>query len=764
MGEKKMFKARFVRSLLIVCVAASALAYTGCARSPQAKRDKYIAAGKKQMEKKDYPRAVLEFKNAIQAMPRDSESYYQLGIALAAAGDAQNAYAMLSKAVELNPNNQLASLRLAQLMASSTERDVVKLGQDQLSRMPGADSSPEILNAMALTHFKLGETGDAIQSLTKALARSPKELSSSLMLAIANISKGDYDNAEKVLRQACASNPNAPDPHVVLGEFYHSRGKNAEALNEFTVAVHLAPKNLPALFDLAQVQRVLGKTQEAELSFQQLASSGDKSYRALHALFLMQDNRTDAAIGELEKLVKADSSDRAVRTYLISAYEIANRRPDAERFLAQALKKNPHDSDALLQRAELLQAEGKFADADKDLNEVLHLNPDSAELHFARAKLDEVRGQTLSEQQELTESLRLDPKALPVRLKLVEVLRVVRDPKSALGVLEAAPGDQKRSLSWLEQRNWVLLALGDLARMRQGVDAGLKSARTPDLLLQDAMLKLRAKNVQGARAGLEQALNLDPADVAALELLAETYTLEKANQTALEKTKEYAAKQPKSARMQAFLGAMLLKNGARDQARAAFMAAKADDPHYLMADFSLVQLDLADHKVVDAQKRLQDILASDGRNPKAHLWMAVLEQDAGNQDAAMAEYRKTLEGDGQNMNALNNLAHLLTEANKPDEALPYAEKAREIHPGDPQVADTLGWIFYRKGLYTSAVKQMEDAASQKQAGATIKYHLAMAYAKSGNSRKGVDMLEAALKIDPTLPEATAAKEVVRQSK
>jgi hypothetical protein len=40
------------------------------------RRDKYLAAGRALVEKKDFARAILAFKNAAQAMPNDAEVYY----------------------------------------------------------------------------------------------------------------------------------------------------------------------------------------------------------------------------------------------------------------------------------------------------------------------------------------------------------------------------------------------------------------------------------------------------------------------------------------------------------------------------------------------------------------------------------------------------------------------------------------------------------------------------------------------------------------
>jgi predicted Zn-dependent protease len=93
-----------------------------------------------------------------------------------------------------------------------------------------------------------------------------------------------------------------------------------------------------------------------------------------------------------------------------------------------------------------------------------------------------------------------------------------------------------------------------------------------------------------------------------------------------------------------------------------------------------------------------------------------------------------------------------------DEALKYAQKAVELDPARPSYADTLGWILYRKGLYTAAIPYLEKGSTADRS-AVGKYHLAMAYAKTGDKRDRT-VLAAALKQNPRLPEAKTAQEIV----
>ena len=62
------------------CVGAAILILLACGcSSPQATEAKYLAKGKKELERQKYAAAILYLKNAVQAQPRDAEPYYQPG-------------------------------------------------------------------------------------------------------------------------------------------------------------------------------------------------------------------------------------------------------------------------------------------------------------------------------------------------------------------------------------------------------------------------------------------------------------------------------------------------------------------------------------------------------------------------------------------------------------------------------------------------------------------------------------------------------------
>ena len=110
--------------------------------------------------------------------------------------------------------------------------------------------------------------------------------------------------------------------------------------------------------------------------------------------------------------------------------------------------------------------------------------------------------------------------------------------------------------------------------------------------------------------------------------------------------------------------------------------------------------------------------------------------------------------------ALNNLAYGLAEyANQPDEALQVASRAKELSPDNATIDDTLGWIYYRKGLYSNAVQYLENSV-KREANAKRHIHLAIAYPKQGDRGRGSDQLAAAMKRNPNLAEIAVAQRLL----
>lgn len=751
-------RSRLRESLILALIGGLVLA--GCSRSPEAREARYMAAGRKRLEQKDYARAILEFRNAVKAKSTDAEAYYQLGLAHLGAGDVRAAVTHLLKAAELNPKHLAAQIKLAEMMDSSGNRVVLaeaeKRAQGALVSAPG---NADALNALAIAEWKLGDEKSAQEHLEEAFAKFPQNLKAAVSLAKVKLARKDIAGAEEVLKKTAAQNPPSGAAVRALGAFYLTNGKPAEAERQFSRAAEMEPKNGAALMDLANTQFQLGKRDEAEKTFRRASELPEKRYKPVHPIYLYRTGKRDQAVVEFEKLVSADPADRDMRSKLVAAYVTVNRPADAEKILNAALRKNAKDTDALLQLSAILLTSGRYAESQKDLTQLLQLRPDSARGHYLMAGVYQVRGAVQSEKQELNEALKRDRRLLAARIEMAKLLIASNSAKAALDLLNAAP--PPRTVGWLAQKNWALLAIGDREEARKGIDSALKAGPLPDFILQNATLKLLEKNYAGARSDCESVLRTHPADLRALNLLVRSYVAQNQMTTAVEKVREHAAANPALASVHQFLGETLLSTGDRAGARTAFSAAAAD-PRFAPAQVLLAEMDAGEGKLEEARKRVESVLAAAPASVQAHFVLAQIQEKANHLPEAMEEYRKVLGISPDNITALNNLAYLLGDSgNQDDEALKYAARARQLAPDNPAVADTLGWLYYRKGLYKLAVPHLETAVS-KAGNARREFHLAMAYLKSGDEYKGVDAMQAGLKMDAAIPEAKMAQQVMAQ--
>jgi tetratricopeptide (TPR) repeat protein len=381
--------------------------------------------------------------------------------------------------------------------------------------------------------------------------------------------------------------------------------------------------------------------------------------------------------------------------------------------------------------------------------------------HYLLSKIHQARGENAQRREQLSEAVRLDSTLLNARIELAEALVSTGAANTAVQVLDQAPQGQAQTLRVIVERNWALLRAGDRAELRKNIDRGLALHRNvPDLLLQDGLLRLESRDFTGSRKALELALSVRMQDVRAVDALAKSYSMQKQPAVALQTVQHYASMAPNSAPLQNLLGEWLAASKRYPEARIAFNSALAADPALDGARVSLAYLDIYEGKLESAKQRLESVASIPALAVRSYFALAVADERAGNAGAAIAHYRKVLEADPDNVPALNNLAyHLANDTNQLDEALQYAQKVKELAPNSASVEDTIGWAFYRKGLYAQAVTYLEGATA-KQATALGKYHLAMAYLKTGSRTKGMQMLLEARRLDASLPESTSAQELV----
>jgi Flp pilus assembly protein TadD len=108
--------------------------------------------------------------------------------------------------------------------------------------------------------------------------------------------------------------------------------------------------------------------------------------------------------------------------------------------------------------------------------------------------------------------------------------------------------------------------------------------------------------------------------------------------------------------------------------------------------------------------------------------------------------------------AANNLAYLYAMAgDNLDVALNLAQSAKASAPDDADIDDTLGWIYYKRGLPALAVEPLRRSVAKDPKNALFHFHLGMVYVKAGDAGNARSMLQRAVSLGLESQDAAEAQ-------
>jgi len=278
-----------------------------------------------------------------------------------------------------------------------------------------------------------------------------------------------------------------------------------------------------------------------------------------------------------------------------------------------------------------------------------------------------------------------------------------------------------------------------------------------------AGLRLAQKQYSEAEKLDEQALDRDPNAIEALQGLLNLYLVEKQPAKALARLNQQIAKSPSNGSFYLIQAKLLLAGGDAKMAEAAAQKAADLSPKNEEALLMLIQAQMAAGSTDQAAVTCRRAIEQSPHDVRPILFLAQVQESQGDWKNAEQTYHKALQLQPDNAMAANNLAYLMLEHGlNTDVALSLAQTGRRGMPDEPSAADTLGWAYYHKGTYQSAVDLLEEAAKEDAAkqsakrDANIYYHLGLSYEKLGDKARAKAEFERALQITPN-PHANEIK-------
>jgi Flp pilus assembly protein TadD len=175
----------------------------------------------------------------------------------------------------------------------------------------------------------------------------------------------------------------------------------------------------------------------------------------------------------------------------------------------------------------------------------------------------------------------------------------------------------------------------------------------------------------------------------------------------------------------------------------------------------LGQLYASQNRLPEATAEFEALVQKQPKGVGAHTLLGVLLQLQNRRDEAKARYEKVLELNPSAGVAANNLAWMRAEdGDQLDVALQLAQTAKAAMPDSPEVSDTLGWVYFKKGLTSLAISSFKEAVEKNPNNAVYNLHLGLAYARNGDAVVARQTLERALTANPNVDGAAEARTVL----
>ncbi len=188
------------------------------------------------------------------------------------------------------------------------------------------------------------------------------------------------------------------------------------------------------------------------------------------------------------------------------------------------------------------------------------------------------------------------------------------------------------------------------------------------------------------------------------------------------------------------------------------------NPYYVNGYLALAHVYAATNR---PQNMIQAYEAARSKFPEylpVYILLAQVYEYVGDLDRARQTYQDALKVDPNSYQSLSNLARLYADhGGSLSDALELAQKAKSEQPDDPGVNDTLGWIYYKQGLYRSAVPVLEAAVAKSPQVARFQFHLGMAYLAAGQPTQARSTLQTALQSGLNGQDARSAQEALQKA-
>ena len=706
------FHHRCLLSLLVVMVFAAA----GCTK--EVRKTRNLARAERDFAAGQYERAEIEYLKVLQVAPGNPTALGKLGSIYHDQGRFPQALYLLKKAAELAPDN--ADVRLKLCLTELSLGGVKEARQDAervLQKQPGQEDALQVLAQSTLT---VKEAQDTTQQIITMRQQDKDRPGYHLALAALYLRQGQITNAAPALNQALVLDPKLSATYTALGNLYWMSNDLARADAAFKAGSDLAPLRSPRRLKYADFKLKTGSAADAKRILEDLTRKAPDFLPAWYYLaqIAFSQNRLDDCAAILQRILTKDAVNYQAVLLDVNLKLKKDQVPAAIEELLRLAEVYDRSPEVHLRLAQCYELNGEAAKAEASLRQMLAINTNSPEAIIGLADLSIRKGQPGPAASSLEQLVKLRPDLPQAHLLLAAAYTAQRNLDQALAVYRRMEGMYPKA---------------------------------PQVPLLMANVLATQNHPAEARKACERSLELAPDSLPPLELLVTLDLAEKQPQAAFDRVNKQLERRPAAAELHLLLARIYLKQKDNQQAEAALLKAIEIAPDLRSPYLALAQIYVDSNRTQQALDKLNSFVARTNDAPTL-MQIGMIQDSLTNYPAARDAYEKALEADPKFVEALNNLAYLYSERlNQIDKAVELAERARRLYPADASVADTLGWILYRKADYPKALTLLTEAAATAPNEPEIQCHLGMVRYELGQEEPARVAFENAVKGDKDFP-------------
>ncbi len=695
--------------------------------------------------------AVEEFDHVIDARPDHLAARIGRAAALIELGRLDDALADVQAVRRVIPRDPRAAFLNALILMRQND---VKGANEVLREAALAlgDSEPGFIMNHApsllifgVINFAQRRFDDAEIYLGRFIELNPYHPGARKLLGTILIQKGDYTRALKLLEPARRFSPNDAQLYALLGTANMRLRRFDEAAELFDEASRLAPKRAAFQAQLALSRLALGDSKRAVDTLEGAFALEKDSTPAgiLLSLVHLRGGRYADALRITRELIARDP-ENPIPYNLAGAAQLSMNDPAAAReSLDKAIEIDPDYLPARYNLARLDRREGHANRARERLLEILRDHPGESRAMIDLATIAEDEGRTDDAILLLKRARSREPLNTAIQRRLIDLYMQRRSFKEAIGLAKKLEEQTPNDIGVIEILGRAQLAAGKTAAAAQTFGRiATRVAGDAEGLYRAARLQLSARDIDGARASLRQAIERAPDAVAYQAAMAEIEVLSGNPKKALAIAREIRKNYKESPVGDRLMGDLMMRAKRYDDAIKAYGAALRKAPEAALVARLYRARRAADPKDI-AIPLLVDWLAAHPDDSDIRRLLAAANIDAGFHDVAIRQYERLLASFPDDPAIVNNLAWLYYKTGDA-RALDFAKKAHALAPNGAATLDTLGWILVETGDAARGLRYLRDAYARAPSEPQVRYHLAVALSRLGRAGEARRELEGAL--------------------